>query len=515
MTLVADVGSIGIIKDKPSYALPSGAWSDGLNVRMHEGAVHKMLGHRTPIGTPTQVPYFVLPVRNGNNAYWIYCSGTDAFITDGTTHKEITRTASDYSASTTVQGWSGLIFGGVPIINNGVDDPQQWSIDFSTPAKLTDLSNWPASTSCKFLGGFKQFLIAMDVTASGTNYPRMVKWSHTATHNSVPSTWSISDNTKDAGEYSIESTPGKVLGGLQLKDAYMIYKEDAIWGMNYIGAPFIFRFFQVSEQVGALSKHSMCELENGHFVFGTNDCFINDGVTLTSIMSQRMRNYVYGSIDATNYGNSFVVPNYIKNEIWICYPRSGSTWPDYCVIWNYKENTFSTRELPSTAYIGAGIVNPSDALTWDGGTGTWDGGYTTWDERVFNPAQTRLITAGTGDTKLYLMDTTAQFNGDDFTSYIERKGLHFDSPRTVKLCTGVALNMEAYGAGTVEVLVGHHNAPEEGVTWSSPVTFDPTTDYKIDCMVSGKYLALRVQSSSEVFWTLNSYDMAITDLGAG
>ena len=113
------------------------------------------------------------------------------------------------------------------------------------------------------------------------------------------------------------------------------------------------------------------------------------------------------------------------------------------------------------------------------------------------------------------MDTTAQYDDNNYTSYVERTGLHFDSPRTVKLCTEVALNMEAFGPGTVEVLVGHHNAPEEGVTWASAVTFDPTTDYKIDCMVSGKYLALRIQSSSEVFWTLNSYDMNITDLGAG
>ena len=54
--LVKDAGSIGIIKDKPGYALPSGAWSDGLNVRMREGAVHKVTGHRPAIGPPSAVP---------------------------------------------------------------------------------------------------------------------------------------------------------------------------------------------------------------------------------------------------------------------------------------------------------------------------------------------------------------------------------------------------------------------------------------------------------------------------
>jgi hypothetical protein len=515
--LVKDAGSIGIIKDKPGYALPSGAWSDGLNVRMREGAVHKVTGHRTAIGTPSAVPYFVLPVRStGTNAYWIYAGATDVYITDGTTHKEITRTSGDYTASTTAQGWSGLVFGGIPILNSGTDTPQQWAtIDFATPTKLTDLSNWPANTTCKFLGGFKSFLIALDVTASGTNYPRMVKWSHASTHNSVPSSWSISDNTKDAGEYSLEATQGKLLGGRQLKDAYMLYKADSVFGMQYVGAPFVFRFFQISEEFGALSKHSMCEFEGGHFVFGTNDCVVNDGVSIKSVMTQRMRSHVYGLIDATNFENSFVVPNFIKNEIWCCFPRAGQTWPDYCVIWNYKENTFSTRELPTTAYIGSGIVNPGDAVDWNSDTEPWDSDMEFWDERLFNPAQTRLITAGTGNTKLYLMDATAQFDGTDFTSYVERTGLHFDTPRTVKLCTEVALNMDAYGPGTVEVMVGYHNAPEEGVTWSTPVSFDPKTDYKIDCMVSGKYLALRVQSSTELFWTLNSYQMNITDLGAG
>ena len=52
--------------------------------------------------------------------------------------------------------------------------------------------------------------------------------------------------------------------------------------------------------------------------------------------------------------------------------------------------------------------------------------------------------------------------------------------------------------GEVEVMVGSSNTPEGATSWSSPVTFDPETENKVDCLVSGKYLALRIQSKSNV-----------------
>ena len=514
MPLITGLGSIGIIKDQPSYTLPPNAWSDGKNVRMAEGSVEKFTGHRQAVGTPSAAPYFVLPVKTATAAYWIYAGTTNVYITDGTTHKTITRASGTYSADANSNPWTGGVMGGKVYLNNGTDIPQQWAtIDFATPTLLTDLPNWPSTspvTTCKALGSFKQFMIAMNTKLTSTLYPRMVKWSHASAFNTVPSSWDETSAILDAGEYELADTEGDILNGFQLRDSFMLYKEDSIWGMNYIGTPFIWRFFEVTRSFGALGKHSIAEFEGGHFVFGTNDCMVVDGQNIRSITTDRIRKHIYNSIDATYYSNSFVVPNHEKSEIWICYPISGSTFPDQCVVWNWKTNTFGIRDLPATPHIGVGVVNPGDALDWTD-SGDWDDDDSAWDERIYNPAKYRLILADKGNTKLQLLDTKGQFDAVNYTSYIERTGLHYDDPKLLKLCTGVSLNMES--TGDVNVYVGSHDSTESSVTWEGPFVFNPDTGHKIDCLVTGRYLALKIESTDKIIWKLHAYEMKITTLG--
>ena len=519
---INNIGEVGIVHDRPPHSLPVNAWSDGQNVRCFEGGVEKFTGHRSAIGTPTVAPYFLLPVKTSSDAYWIYAGTGAVYVTQGGssgTHKNITRSSGAYSASATAQDWTGMVFGGIPILNNSSDVPQMWNpVNFATPQQLLqDLSNWPAGVTCKSIAGFKQFMIAMDVskTSGGTttNYPRLVKWSHASSFNSVPSSWDETDATLDAGEYELADTTGGIMLGKQLRDSFIIYKDDSIWGMNYIGPPFIFRFYEISQQFGALSRHSVIEVEGGHVVLANGDLLMCDGQSVKSLMTQKMRRYLFDSIDATNYGNSFLALNQRKNEIWVCYPVSGDSWPTRAVVWNYKENSFGVRDLPTgTTYATHGVVNPSDATDWTE-TGEWDGEDTMWDFGVYNPSQTRLMMANKTSTKLYLADTTSQYDDTNMTSYIERTGLHLDQPDTVKLVKQVDLNLQKSGNGDVEVLVGSHNSPEEGVTWSAPTTIDPSTSSKVDCLVSGKYLALRVQSSSKVNWKLHGYGLDIKNMG--
>mgnify|MGYP003145465400 CR=1 FL=1 len=519
---INNVGEIGIIHDRPAHSLPVNAWSGGQNVRCYEGGVEKFTGHRAAIGVPAVAPYFMLPVKTSSAAYWVYCGSAEVHVTQGGTggtHEEITRSSSDYSASTSSQDWTGMVFGGIPILNNSSDVPQMWTpVDFSTPQLLQDLSNWPSGVTCKAIAGFKQFMISMDVSKTvssvTTHYPRLIKWSHASSHNAVPSSWDETDATLDAGEYELADTTGNVMSGHQLRDSFIICKSDSIWGMNYIGPPFIFRFYEITQQFGALSRHSVIEVEGGLVVLANGDLLMCDGQSVKSLMTQKMRRYLFDSIDADNYGNSYLALNQPKNEIWICYPISGATWPNGAVVWNYKENSFGVRDLPTNSTFAThGVVNPSDAVDWTE-SGDWDDDTETWDSRVYNPSQTRLMLSNKGGSgKLYLMDTTHQFDSTNATSYIERTGLHLDKPNTVKLVKQVNLNMERRGSGTVEVMVGSHNHPEEGVTWSAPITIDPSSQSKVDCLVSGRYLALRVQSSTNVGWRLHGYGLDIKEMG--
>ena len=522
MPLISDLGKVGVIKDVLPHRLPPNAFSDGRNVRFFENSVEKFLGHSNAFSgereSPIVQPYWLTSIRQDTDMYVVYAGENKVYATDGATHFDMTRTTGDYSMNTS-KGWTGGVMGGIVFLNNGVDAPQSWVGPASLTTKLTDLPNWPSGALCQSMRSFKQFMIAMDYTnGSGTSYPRLVKWSTGASFNAVPTSWDETDATLDAGEYELADTSGRVIDGAELRDTFVIYKEDSIWGMQFVGPPFVFRFYKISETTGALSRRCMVEINNGHFVFGVNDCYINDGQNLTSILNQRMRREVFNNLNTTNFERCFVVPYFQKSEVWACYPDRTADFANKALVWNWTDNSIGIRDLPDIAFAHAGavptIMGGGDSSSWVGG-GTWDDQIGAWDSTLtYDITETKLMMASPGGTggsgQIYLADSSNKEDTENMTSNVIRESLFFDSVDTVKFCRGVRLNMDG---GPVNVYVGRQMSPNESTTWEGPFSFDPSTDYKINCRVTGRLLGIKVESTADVAWRLNSYDMDVVPAG--
>ncbi len=521
--LISDLGKIGIIKDVSPYNLPPNAFSGGRNVRFYENSVEKFLGHKSALeassgGGPVVSPYWSTSLISGTDAMVVYAGSSKIYSTDGVVHYDITRLGGDYAMDTN-KGWTGGVMGGVVFMNNGVDAPQSWVSPAVLATRLTDLPNWPASAKCGSLRSFKQFMIAMDYTnGSGTNYPRLIKWSTGASFNTVPTSWDETDATLDAGEYELADTPGRVVDGSELRDAFMIYKEDSIWGMQHVGPPFVFRFYKISESTGGLNRRCMSEFPNGHFVFGINDCFINDGQNLTSVLDQRMRREVFDGLNIGNYNKCFVTPYYPRSEMWACYPSQNNTWCDKAVVWNWKDNSISVKDLPDLAFISSGVAPTvmagGDSPTWQGGT-DWDTNIGPWDDApTSDQTKTELLMSQPGVSgsagDLFVAESTNQEAGVDMTANVVRESLFYDSIDTVKFCKGVRISAQG---DPFNVYVGRQMSPSETTTWEGPFEFDPSTDYKIDCRVSGRLLGVKFESTTDVAWKITSYDMDIIPSG--
>ena len=101
---------------------------------------------------------------------------------------------------------------------------------------------------------------------------------------------------------------------------------------------------------------------------------------------------------------------------------------------------------------------------------------------------------GTDDTKLFLADTGVTFNGTNFTTTLERRGLNAGRTDAVKQISRVYPRIE--GTGTVSISVGAELAPNSGVIYNDPVTFTIGTDNKVDCRVKGRYAAIKIESDA-------------------
>lgn len=509
---IKDLGKVGVVSDTDPRSLPANAFTSGENIRFIDNDISKSKGQSEVFTTPAVDPYWLLPVQATAAYYWIYPSLTKCYVTDGTTNTNITRqTASvdvDYAGNADI-GWTGGVIGSVPIINNGIDDPQMWT-PANTSTKLQSLT-WSSGTTwlsqsntARVIRPFKQFLVALHTTESGTEYRQRIRWSHPADSGSVPPTWDETDTTKDAGVHDLEEGGGSVIDCLPLKDTNIIYKNNKTIGMQFIGGQFVFRFYNIFEESGILSRRCVKAFFGKHFVVTNGDVIVHDGNTFDSVINHRKKKELFALIDATNYQRTFVSPNYQKNEMWICFPKTGSSFADTAFIWNYKDDTWTTRELPTVKHIGYGLVDPGTADTWDADSEVWDLDSSLWGELAYTPTNIKNLMAGS--TKFYMGDDTEQFDGVNMTAYAERQGLDFGEPDRVKRITRVWPRINV--SGDITLRVGSQMTNNEAVTWKSYTYSDG--DDKIDVDVTGRFISYRIESTTNVSWVANDLDFEYT-----
>ena len=423
----------------------------------------------------------------------------------------------DYAANEKKRKWTATNLNGIVVATNGFDTPQMWPLSGGSPALGTpfkELNNWPSGNKCKVIRSFRTFLVGLNWERTNEE-PRLVKWSTEASYGQAPVTWSESDNTLDAGEYQLADTAGDIVDGLPLGDSFLIYKTDAIYVMNYVGTPYIFSFKLLSPTIGCLSKNSIAEYEGGHFFIGNSDFYICNGQQVTPLLPERLRRAVFDELNATDdqYLKCFVAADYVRNEMLACYPSGSSTVCDKAVIWNWKTNTFSLRDLPSTSHINSGIVEITTGLTWATITGSWNVGSGAWGSTNYDNVAEHLVFADVTNTKIYRDDEGNTEDGTNMTSYIQRSGYDMNDPSSVKFVSAVYPQVSVSGDNSVDVYVGHQMSTEQGITWEGPTSFNPNTQTKVSCRVTGKYFGVKIESSGDFDWKLHGLAFEVQPRG--
>lgn len=512
--IIDNLSQHGIVDDVSSYNLPPNAISSGQNIQFSDGRIKKSKGYQQVFGTNPVTPYWALPFNNQTALYWVYGSSAKIYATDmGGTHTNITRQTAavdvDYSA-TLDQSWNGGIFlGEYVVLNNGIDAPQSW--DGNTSNKCTDLTyssgiTWDDQAyTCSVMRPFKSFLIALDVTKSGTRFPNLVKWSTSGVAGAVPSTWDETDTTESAGENYLPDNVGFLIEGRELRDSFIIYGEGAATGVQYIGGQFIFRFYQLFND-GILSRRCVSSIKGRHLVLAQNDLILHDGTVPESIIDKRRQKWLFNNIDQDNFERSFICPNYRENEMLICFPMTGETVPNIALVWNYRDNTFSEREIPASNHIAYGIVDPGESSIIDDDTGIIDEDFTIIDSRTYNPTVFYPLACG---SNFYQIDETEQNNGANMISYAERLGLDFGTENK-KLIKRIIPKMSGTGAVTISIITQEHPS---GSTTQSSYTFTPGSDWKIDCLVTGRLIGYKVYSDTNITWSIDSIEFEYDILG--
>ena len=61
--------------------------------------------------------------------------------------------------------------------------------------------------------------------------------------------------------------------------------------------------------------------------------------------------------------------------------------------------------------------------------------------------------------------------------------------------------------------IGRQMSTEDGITWEGPVAFNPNTQSKVSCRISGKYFGIKVMSDTDIDWKLHGLSFEVQQRG--
>jgi hypothetical protein len=400
---------------------------------------------------------------------------------------------------------------------NGYDTPQMWPLTSGAPDltyPMKELENWPAaSTYCKSIVGFRSFLVGFNWQIGGIDYPSLVKWSNEASAYSPPSSWDEALPDLNCGEYELTDSPGPIIDAMPMGDTLQIYKSDSIVMQTWIGSPFIFSFKTLSPNIGLLAKNCVAAFDQGHFFIGNSDCYWNNGQTVQALLPNKMRRAMFDNINGDNASKCFATADYNRSEMIAAFPEDEATFCNKALIWNWKENTFSLRDLPDLSDIAMGVSQITAGETWDDHTEIWNDSAGMWGAEQYGNVLNNLVFCSPSNIKLYRDNYGQKEDTTNMTSYVERTGLTLGDQSSVKHVRAIWPKIDITGDNTINVYVASQMSPEGSIKWTGPIAFNPNTQSKVSCRNSGKYFGVKFETATDVDWKLHGFEFEVVPAG--
>jgi len=162
-----------------------------------------------------------------------------------------------------------------------------------------------------------------------------------------------------AGDFRLQDGT-KIMGAIKAKETILVFTDNALYTMKFIGAPFTFGFEQVGTNCGLIGKNAVVEQDGVAYWISNNGFFLYDG-TVKSLPCS-VEDFVYDNFDTTKGQQVYAGLNNLYTEIIWYYPTQGADFNDAYVVYNYGERVWYTGTEARSSWIDA-IVYPNPYAT--------------------------------------------------------------------------------------------------------------------------------------------------------
>ena len=179
--------------------------------------------------------------------------------------------------------------------------------------------------------------------------PMLVRWSDQG--NAFQ--W-VPDVTNQSGEFPL-ANGSYIVGSRATRQEMLIWTDSCLYSMQYIGAPYVWGFQILMDNISIMSPNCMITINNVTYWMGLGKFYQYSGVVQTLPCS--LRQYIFDDINLNQSYQVFAAANEGFNEIWWFYVSSESQVQqvDKYVVYNYLDRVWYYGTMARSAWLDIGI----------------------------------------------------------------------------------------------------------------------------------------------------------------
>lgn len=434
--------------------------------------------------------------------------------------------------------WAMEAWGSHVVATNGNDPVQYWQ-----GGLFADLEGCPYTA--EHVVRRSPFMVVLNTNVSGTH----LAWCDEDNVNE----WEARPDTM-AGDLYIRDAASDIIAALPMGDEIVFYTADSVHRLSFIGAPYVFGERKLTEGVGPVGKHAVCEVGRSHYGLSSKGLFLTNGLEYKFIDKDFVHDWVYDNISADEdvLSRACVYNDEVEELVFFFFPSKDSQCNDRCIAYSYRYGNFQpmsvrreaaenvsafpygltadrygnvflqqTKSLLTNQNIEGLRLDGVGGVRYGFGSGPFGGGPFGGALGIVN-ANECPVTLPNGDATVVVTDnqkgkTTrlSALASPNEMIFVESKDFDFGS-QGVKSLDTIKFMLESHtrglggdtetDVGTINFYVGGRNSSREEHVWQGPYEISQSD---IDCLnMEAVFFRIRLTATApKERWKLNSITM--------
>ena len=263
--------------------------------------------------------------------------------------------------------WSQINFGEILLFSPRGGALYYWAPgatttpDFGTPGQEVTGVYVPTKINQIMVSDASRIVIALGANPyDGSDLdPLLIRWSDQESYTN----WDPTDVTRTAGFQRL-SHGSYIVAGLQTRQEILVWTDAALYTMQFVGLPYVWRFDILADNISIISPDSMATANGVTYWMGTDKFYMYSGRVET--LPCALRSYVFNDINKNQAWQVVSGTNEGFSEIWWFYCSANSTVVDRYVIFNYLDRVWYYGTMGRTAWLDSPLRQYPQAATYDG-----------------------------------------------------------------------------------------------------------------------------------------------------